>query len=434
MMNKSLTKVLWATSIFAGISYTVLFFVLSIPRLFYPYELEWMEGSIAEHSIRILDGKQLYVRPSIEFVNWLYQPLYYYVSAFAMEIVGKGFFAGRIVSYCMTLLSASLIFFIVRKISGERFLVPLLAVSLLFASYSVTGYSFDIGRIDALLVFLILASSACLIFSRSYLSVIGSALFIALAFFTKQQAVLYIFPGALWLFITDKKRFSLFVVGTAIFIGAGIFFLVSQNGQWYQYYVFEVPRGLAAHGEFGWIATFKVFPGYIFSFWTAGTFVIISYFLLHYTRGLKKKFSTPEGLFAMLFLASVLQIALHSGDRASYRNVMLPFVCFMVILFPIALKRIRQNVSESTSQAFLFALPIQFVALFYNPFTAPLVIITNKDITAGKQFYSEVHDLPGDVYLPMHGLLPQLAGKRQFANELAMGGVWAVDDSISRAF
>ena len=431
-MDKILTKTLWSISIFAGISYTVLFFFLSIPRLLYPYELEWMEGAILEHAIRIFDGKQLYVRPTIEFVNWLNQPFYYYASAAAMEIFGKGFFAGRFISYCTTLMSTALIFFIVRKISLEKLLAPFIAVSLFFASYSATGFSFDIARIDALLVFLILASTACLLFSRSFFSIICSAFLISLAFFTKQQAILYLFPCALWLFLIDKKRSTVFMLCTVLFIGAGIFLLVSQNGSWYVYYVFDVPLGKAAHGGFGWLATLKVFPGYIFNLWTAGTFVILSYILVQRASGLKQFLVSHEGFLTLLFLVSVLQIALHTGDRASYRNVMLPFVCFTSILFPIALKRLRANLPEFASTVFLCTLPIQFITLFYNPFHEPLVVITEKEIRAGKQFYAELHDLPGDVYLPMHGLIPQLAGKHQFVNELAMGDVWTVDDSVSR--
>ena len=431
-MNKGITKILWGISIFAGFSYIILFFFLSIPRLFYPYELEWMEGAILEHAIRIFDGKQLYVQPSIEFVNWLYQPFYYFVSAAVMKFVGVGFFAGRFVSYCTTLMSAGLIFFLVRKISSEKYLAPFIAISLLFASYNATGYSFDIARIDALLVFLILGATACLIFSRSAFSIICGAVLISLAFFTKQQAILYIFPCGLWLFMRDRKGFTLFSISTALFIGAGIVFLVSQNGMWYQYYVFDVPRGKTAHGGFGWLGTFKVFPGYIFSLWTAATFVIISFLLLQKKNGLRNFLTTHEGFLALLFLTSVVQIALHSGDRASYRNVTLPFVCFTAMLFPIALKKLRGELSEFVSQALLFALPIQLIALFYNPFTAPLIVITDKEISAGKQFYSELHDLPGDVYVPMHGLLLQLAGKHQFANELAMGDVWMIEDSFSR--
>lgn len=435
-MTKSIdtiiVKVTWGISIVAGSSYLILFFLLSIPRLLYPYELEWMEGAILEHAIRIVDGKQLYVRPTIEFVNWLYQPLYYYASAIAMDIFGKGFFAGRFISYICTLTSATLIFFIVRKVSYEKLVAPFIGVSLFFASYSATGFSFDIARIDTLLISLVLASVACLLFSRSMFFVISSAFLISLSFFTKQQAVLYLVTCAVWLFISNKKQFTVFTLCTILFIGAGIFLLVSQNGSWYAYYVFDVPRGKAAHGGFGWLATMKVFPGYIFSLWTASTFVIITYVLLQRAKGYKRFILSQEGFLTLLFLTSVVQIALHSGDRASYRNVMLPFACFSSILLPIALKRIRADLPDRISTAFLFTLPIQFIALFYNPFHEPLLIVSEKDINAGKQFYSDLRNMPGDVYLPMHGLIYELTGKQQFANEQAMGDSWAVDDSIAR--
>ncbi len=428
-----MTKFLWSISIVAGTIYTALFFILSIPRLLYPYELEWMEGAIADHAVRIVEGKQLYVRPTIEFVNWLYQPLYYYASAAAMQIFGVGFFAGRFISFCSTLLSTALIFFIVRKITTERFLLPFLAASLFLASYGITGYTHDIGRIDALLVFLLLASAACLVFRQSYLSVICSSIFISLAFFTKQPAVFYILPCTVWLFLKDKKLFSVFVLSTAILIGTGFLILTAQNGQWYEYYVFAVPRGKAAHGGFGCLSTLKAFPDFIFSFWSISSFMILAFFFLEKKNGLKTFFLSQNGLLILIFLTSVIQLAFQFGDHASYKNIALPFVSFSSMLFPIALKKNREKFSGIASQVFLLTLPIQFVALIYNPLHDPLVVINGTDRLAGEKFYSMLHELPGNVYIPAHGFLPQLAGKHEFANDLAMGDVFTVDDTTAIA-
>ena len=60
-----------------GIYYTVLYFFLSIPRLIFPYEIEWFEGMVLDHALRIFQGKQLFVSPTIKIVNLQYQPSIY---------------------------------------------------------------------------------------------------------------------------------------------------------------------------------------------------------------------------------------------------------------------------------------------------------------------------------------------------------------------
>jgi len=45
-------------------------------RVGYPYDLEWMEGGMLHHALRIKNGEGIYVPPSIDFIPYLYTPLY----------------------------------------------------------------------------------------------------------------------------------------------------------------------------------------------------------------------------------------------------------------------------------------------------------------------------------------------------------------------
>ena len=47
-----------------------------VPRIPYPYDLEWMEGGMLLHAARIAEGQPLYVTPSIDFIPFIYTPLY----------------------------------------------------------------------------------------------------------------------------------------------------------------------------------------------------------------------------------------------------------------------------------------------------------------------------------------------------------------------
>ncbi|MBA3503924.1 MAG: hypothetical protein H0T65_26425, partial [Deltaproteobacteria bacterium] len=41
-------------------------------RVGYPYDLEWMEGGMLHHALRIKNGEGIYVPPSIDFIPYLY--------------------------------------------------------------------------------------------------------------------------------------------------------------------------------------------------------------------------------------------------------------------------------------------------------------------------------------------------------------------------
>lgn len=55
----------------------------AVLRVLYPFELEWMEGATVEHVLRVMEGRPLYVEPSLEFVPFVYTPLYAWLGALA---------------------------------------------------------------------------------------------------------------------------------------------------------------------------------------------------------------------------------------------------------------------------------------------------------------------------------------------------------------
>src|SRR5271157_896030 len=83
-----------------------LFIIFS--RMFYPYQLEWMEGAGLVQVSRLLASKTLYVPPSIDFVPLIYPPLYFYLSAGIAKIIGFGFGALRLVSFLSSVLCVAI--------------------------------------------------------------------------------------------------------------------------------------------------------------------------------------------------------------------------------------------------------------------------------------------------------------------------------------
>ena len=76
-------------------------FLLSVAitaRITYPYDLEWMEGGMLHHALRIQNGEGIYVPPSIDFIPYLYTPLYPSLLAMLGGAFGLTYTLGRAIS------------------------------------------------------------------------------------------------------------------------------------------------------------------------------------------------------------------------------------------------------------------------------------------------------------------------------------------------
>ena len=186
-----------------GGAYVLLFRFAAAPRLIYPYEVEWNEGAVVDQAIRVIAGKPIYAVPSLDFTAFVYTPFYYYVTALIMKIGGVGFWAGRSISILSTLLTAAIAGRIVQRETSSSILA-FSSVALYLAFYHITGFFYDIVRMDALAVFLVAMSMySSLYFRRGYLI---AAFFVALAYFTKQQ-MLFILPAiAIGIAFRNKKE------------------------------------------------------------------------------------------------------------------------------------------------------------------------------------------------------------------------------------
>src|SRR5258708_17754631 len=90
-------------------------------RMFYPFQLEWMEGASLVQVSRLLGGQALYVQPSVDFVPLVYPPLYFYVAAGLARVMGSGFGPLRIVSVLSSLGCGGILFLALKKYSDTTF-------------------------------------------------------------------------------------------------------------------------------------------------------------------------------------------------------------------------------------------------------------------------------------------------------------------------
>ncbi|MCB1615866.1 MAG: hypothetical protein KDI30_07610, partial [Pseudomonadales bacterium] len=143
----------------------VCFFSVSLQRLSYPYEIEWIEGGVLHQVTRVLDGLPLYTQPSMDFIPALYTPFYYYISAFFTGILGWGFFPLRLVSFCASIGVMCSIGWVVYEYSRNR-LFAFVGAGFIVAMYWFTDFWFDVARVDSLWTFFLSVPLACLLVYR----------------------------------------------------------------------------------------------------------------------------------------------------------------------------------------------------------------------------------------------------------------------------
>src|SRR5437762_13411390 len=84
-------------------AYLGMFLYIAFSHVWFPFEIEWFEGIMYDHVLRIVQHLPVYTRPSPTFAATLYQPFFYYVSRAVMVVSGNNFAALRIVSVLSTL-------------------------------------------------------------------------------------------------------------------------------------------------------------------------------------------------------------------------------------------------------------------------------------------------------------------------------------------
>src|SRR6185503_13691661 len=89
-------------------------------RLAYPYDLEWMEGGMLVHALRLVHGEPIYAEPSARFVSFAYTPLYPIVLWLLAPVAGVGYLPARAVSAASFAVALVVAYAFVRRAGGSR--------------------------------------------------------------------------------------------------------------------------------------------------------------------------------------------------------------------------------------------------------------------------------------------------------------------------
>jgi 4-amino-4-deoxy-L-arabinose transferase-like glycosyltransferase len=400
----------------ASTLYVTAFLYVALRRAAYPFDLEWMEGGMVESVRRILAGGPLYAAPSLDFVPFIYTPLFYYLSAGVSLVTGPGYLPLRLVAIASTAACLALLFLIVRRETGK--LVPAVCAAGLFAAaYPLSGCWYDIARCDTLFLALLLAAVYLIRFRQPGWPHVLAGILLVLSFLAKQAALFITLPLAAYLVYRLRWR-SLWLVGTALaglVISTAVLDLAHHG--WYRFYVFTLP------GEHALI--FKHYT----HFWATdiqhmipSTVLAVLYFRVAGRAG--KPGAMPLYLALLVgMLASAWASRAHEGG---YVNVIMPATTGLALVAGLALATVPSSVGKSdrlrgvTNAGVILAVLVQFGLLFYRPNRE---IPTRADRAAHEEVVAAVRQVQGDVFCPNHPYLAVQAGKPGFAHAQALSDI-----------
>jgi len=390
-----------------------LFLAASLGRLGFAFPLEQLEGSMLLAAERVAHGQPIYVRPNFTFIPYMYAPAYYYVSGWAVRLLGPRFLALRLVSLLSTCVSMAVIYVFVfldaPGTRGRRHLAALAGAGLYAAAYPWTREWFDLGRLDSFYILLLLLA----LLSTRYLHPIFAAAMWTLAFLAKQT----IFPVALIMLCVDWKRPRRLLLGVGSFLlmtAVSSRLLDHATDGWFWFYAFTVPH---ANADL-WLrpAVFYAFSQLIAPF---GVALLIVGMAWVWTRpslaNSRTRFYLLAGA-ALFGLCWFLQA--HAGATA---NTPMPAYAILAVIFGISFARLDAAftfASRETARVFLLAaVAIPLVSWVYNPHD----FMPHRDLVASQDdLIAWLRVFPSEVYLPAHPYEGVLAGKQWHADNTSL--------------
>jgi hypothetical protein len=389
----------------ASIGFILLFLYTALRRVNYPFSFDQVEGGMVTSVWRIARGYPLYVKPSQDFVPYLYAPLYFYLAAALTKVVGAGYAALRIVSILGTLGCFAVIYAIVYSETKSR-LAAIAGAGLYAACYIPLQTWFDIGRVDSLFVFLLLLAIYCTRRAPILIAVV-----VWLVAFQVKQTIL---PVAILVLCADWQRPRRMAIGLVTLIagiGASILAMNHLTGGWYSFYLFGTAKGLA------WILRPAVLyiPTDLLHPFGLGLMILLACLVFAPPR--LRGGRTQYFLFVSFSIyASIWYLRAHAGSSA---NTLMPAYAWTAVLFGIAVGRLGHwlNALDSPQKMIfrillLTAATVQIIGFIYNPggFDPS---IAQRDMR--QTFEKQLASLPGDVYVINHSYDAILAGKQPHA-------------------
>lgn len=384
-------------------------------RIAYPYDLEWMEGGMLGHALRLVQGEPIYAEPSARFVSFAYTPLYPIVLWMLSPLAGVGYLPARAVSVAAFAVALLIAYVFVRRGGGSR-AVALGAAALPAAAFAPTGAWYDLARVDAL--FLGLAAAAVAVGWWRRMDPVGpvaAACLMTAAFFAKQTALPFAGAVGLALLLVRPRAAGLYA---ATLVGLGGVLLAwahSASEGWFWTYAF----GLHRRHPFDAVEAMIVTPTRLLLLLGPGLGLLAA--------ALRTR--TPALLYAAAMGATgLVASALGAGTEWSYYNALIPGVYFAALavgaaaatletrwptLTPLVLAATVVTAAGGLVALAAHAVPRPWAARLALPLGYDLRVFlpSPDDRTRGDALVARLAAAPGEVFVPGHSFYAHLAGK-----------------------
>jgi 4-amino-4-deoxy-L-arabinose transferase-like glycosyltransferase len=395
------------------------FIVTALLRIWFPYQLTWMEGPAMDHICRILEGQSIYGPPSIEFTPLLYPPLFYYISALFMKLFGTGLLIPRLISLFSTIVIFIFIWRLVKWETGSRF-YGLVGAGFFAGINPLVRSYLDQSHIDALFIMLLFLGFYILRTDNHKYSPYLSAAVFSLALFTKQQALPVVILIALALLSENfKKCLKFSVTFGALTLTAFAFFQWKSSG-WFLFYAFKLPKAHGVRSDLIGLI-FKDLLSYV-----PVLLILAPFLFLRFSKNNKKHlhYLSKYRLYLAFFVGTFVTSWMSRAHWGGAENVLLPVLISLSVLGALSLFRIEWELIPRISRtsfhtALLLALPIvvQFSILIYNP---SQFIPKEGHYLQNEKLIKKIGSFDGDVLVPELGYIPTLAGKKSHSHKTAI--------------
>lgn len=412
-----ITRVLrLALVVAAGIA-SATFAGLALLRLGYPLELDYIEGVMMDHVVRLAHGQPLYVKPGLDFITLAYMPGFATLASLLARVFGAEFWVPRLISVVSMLTIAAIVVWVLRR-ETRSWTLGLAGAGILLGSYGITGGHFDVGRPDSLMLCLSLLGLTTLRFTTAARGAVIAGLLLTAAFFTKQHAVWFGIAAFAHLLINDRARLKPFAATWIVGCAGGYLLLSLWLGPWFSFYTWEIPSR--------WSQISKVrILNYVGKGLLGSHALVVLPAIL--SLGLTSRpWRGRDGLWMWAGLGGIATGFMATLDPDAFRHVMNPTVMTFAILGPLSLWRIGQAMAPEaqrpapTPAVVYLVLLLQFIPLIY----AVRAHLPHPDAQGARvQLEKIMREHDGPVLMLYHGYYASLAGKGTHLQQISIDDI-----------
>jgi hypothetical protein len=386
-------------------------------RVAYPFDLEWMEGGMLLHAARLLHGQPLYGPPALEFVPFLYTPLYPLALAALAKLFGVRYVIGRVVSLAALGAALAVGYRAARRAGAARSLAAA-AMAAVVAAFPFTGAWYDLVRADELALALAAAGITLVIGRPTVRAAAVAAALLCAGYWAKQNNLALIACAPVLLALGPRAGRAGRVAAYAAVVTAGAGWVAILNGHSDGWLWNWIARAHARHFFF----TRRAFYDAPLDFARGLPAPLAALCALLVVAIARRTLTRAHAQWTLVAGAGLGMSCLSAGTAWAFTNARIPGVYFTLL----ALAALGATAAPPRGAALVAAaLAVQLATHFYDP--RPFCP-SAADRAAGERLIARLRATPGDVFIPFHPFYGVLADKPTFLHRMG------VLDSLAAGF